>query len=595
VDRIDAFLAQADEVLSLIETKDRVRTPEGARRYGEPIGAEIILNIPATVGETAMKRRAHDAEIQQYAWDHTPPEQRDRIVARTLDVRDKGKIAIAIEEAFFDVLDTGRFLNQFDTGTSMGTLDNEWRALAEETTFGIEPDAFASSRPIYGYVSEPGWELQHQVNQYGEIRVVLKDSVRNRTTMTAGDSLTTSAVPIPVVGDVTDRQVFNAIERSPKKDKPNGKITGINWDAGKYADENDKDTFYESWYYEAQIHGGVYLSDIDYVMLGDGYPQEYIDKAKKAAKKYGFTIRLYNESDFPEGKADQVLSLIEEKRVVRDAAYWGAPVGTPLPLRRKPTGSMFSMPSRNTFQYGTIEGPIHTTESRPGARVEMAFDDFDYWQGNYAIRTVSAQMMGIEGVQSYGDEVGPQEVVRAIDTGAINPGDFVHYDGDYNDPDRTAQWVVDKVSEHVNATWVLMQASKAAKPSTYPVYRGLAIGLGHPLLDAKPGDTITFPISAFAPDRLTAKSFGQSGVEDEIPVVLVLEKGARIVANTTDVSSVQNGRGGWVERPVEFVAQGKFEVVKTQTFPAPKYDNEFRVTIRQTHYFDIDSGEYVHV
>jgi hypothetical protein len=32
---------------------------------------------------------------------------------------------------------------------------------------------------------------------------------------------------------------------------------------------------------------------------------------------------------------EAVLSTVEEKRVVRDAAYWGAPVGTPLPLPKK--------------------------------------------------------------------------------------------------------------------------------------------------------------------------------------------------------------------------------------------------------------------
>jgi len=292
---------------------------------------------------------------------------------------------------------------------------------------------------------------------------------------------------------------------------------------------------------------------------------------------------------------------IEDKGVrhVRDAAYWGAPVGTPLPLHgERPTGPSFSMPSRDTFQYGTISGPIHTEESRPGARIEMAFDDFDYWQGNYAVRTVSARMMGIEGVQSYGDDVGPHEVIDAIDTGAINPDNFVHYEGDYNDPDRTPKWVMDKVNEHVNATWVLMQASKRTILH-HLVYRGIAVKDDHPLMSAKKGDTISFPISAFSPDFFNARSFSLQEQEGESSVVFVLQPGAHVAHNHADVSSVKDG-DEWVERPIETVAQGKFEVVGVKTVPGG--GNIFMspeptrvIAIKQTHYFDIDSGEYVHV
>ncbi len=91
------------------------------------------------------------------------------------------KINSTIDAAHL-ILEDGRFETQFESGTSGGNYDPELRANAERSGLGIPVDLPAAERPVYGYTTGTA-------SQYGEIQWVLKDSVRERTTITLGDSL----------------------------------------------------------------------------------------------------------------------------------------------------------------------------------------------------------------------------------------------------------------------------------------------------------------------------------------------------------------------------------------------------------------------
>lgn len=141
-------------------------------------------------------------------------------------------------------------LNEVDThfggGTEVHKMYREAREKLENGTWGIPKDV---QQPLYGYMDRKltiprttGNTLQDpSVSMYGQIQVILKDDIKNRTTITLGDSLNTKRTPVEVnqalEGNLSEAQVSSAV------------------DVGAYD------------YYEAQIHGGLSISDIKEIKL----------------------------------------------------------------------------------------------------------------------------------------------------------------------------------------------------------------------------------------------------------------------------------------------------------------------------------------
>jgi hypothetical protein len=154
----------------------------------------------------------------------------------------------ATETRLRQALDDGRLKTQFETGTSSGVLDTQMRANFEAMDFGYDPVTFpAAQRPVYGYVSVGGVrgasDLDGAVSGYGNIQIVLRDSVRPRITVTAGDSLDLRQTRRPSPIDRIDYRSTAGHDR----------------------------TYDERWllnsYVEAQIHGGVTWDDVAEVVF----------------------------------------------------------------------------------------------------------------------------------------------------------------------------------------------------------------------------------------------------------------------------------------------------------------------------------------
>lgn len=158
----------------------------------------------------------------------------------------------------------GRFKTQFETGRSRGYLSPETRSDAENKGLGF-PSGVENNkrlRPIYGYIAGVGSEA----SSYGEIELIFKKSVRNRTTVTCGDSL----------GGFQSHDVAGTPLIKPD-------IEGIDGSAydvvrGKLRHE----------YMEAQIHGGAKISEVETVKFhsncfrhGALLDAEYADYEKK--------------------------------------------------------------------------------------------------------------------------------------------------------------------------------------------------------------------------------------------------------------------------------------------------------------------------
>ena len=146
------------------------------------------------------------------------------------------------------IVDEGRFKTQFETNTSNGTLDQGFRASAENKGLGIPKDIDPSERPIYGYVSHI--DQPELVEHYGDMEFVLKDSVKDRTTVTASDSLYNAEI----------NQVTGTPARNSTRAGMDGEVVEI------YNEEWDKIV-----YVEAQIQGGVTMADVDHLILHYNY------------------------------------------------------------------------------------------------------------------------------------------------------------------------------------------------------------------------------------------------------------------------------------------------------------------------------------
>ena len=160
------------------------------------------------------------------------------------------------------ILDIGRFRSQVYPGvnpTSQVTsvLPQDRRRIEREV-FGLPEKSHADTHPVYGYIGNPDekrgetFDALH-VDQYGDARIVFKDSVRPRTTVVYGDSLANfdAHLVIPAPVDAFD---WDAFGKSLKGTRDNPFISSI-----------DSDINWNRTYFDAQIHGGVTLDDIDYV------------------------------------------------------------------------------------------------------------------------------------------------------------------------------------------------------------------------------------------------------------------------------------------------------------------------------------------
>jgi hypothetical protein len=197
-----------------------------------------------------------------YPWNptlkYTKPEeflnpQNYKFYAKELKEAAAAPLAMRIDKnSLQKVIKDGRFksLSEVDTnfGGSREIVEGyrQNRIRLENGTWGIPKDV---QQPLYGYMDRQitiprttGNTLQDpSVSFYGEIQIILKDDVKNRTTITLGDSLNTNRTPVEVnqalEGNLSNAQVSSAV------------------DIGAYD------------YYEAQIHGGLSITDIKEIKL----------------------------------------------------------------------------------------------------------------------------------------------------------------------------------------------------------------------------------------------------------------------------------------------------------------------------------------
>ena len=157
-------------------------------------------------------------------------------------------------QATLDMLQSGKFKTLFESGTSRGNSMDSIRRVQEFTLFGYLP-SFSGQRPIYGVTAPDGLTEGNldATHHYGPIKLVMKPDVNSRSTWTESDSLSLAS---------TASSFSNPTKHALFSQELKGDLLSF----------AKSDSGYERFdYTEAQIHGGVALSDVAYIVIDDRF------------------------------------------------------------------------------------------------------------------------------------------------------------------------------------------------------------------------------------------------------------------------------------------------------------------------------------
>lgn len=266
---------------------------------GRPAGP--TLPPPSAIGQPVrpnISQAMRDRQAQQWQaalQQYKPAGMTDE--AFTLQVREHVRRELALGETSTrrsvrsarNIIQEGRFKSQFETGRSGGALTPSGRADIENRmfeyplpstinrrVFDMTHDDFnkafpGEKRPIYGYVNDPRTDVDG-AEWYGDVRFVMKSEVRQKSTITNGDSLGGAFSPTHFDDDNLEYLTLGSYN-SP-----------LNWKIGA------------NGYTEVQYHGGLFLEDVAEVVL-------------PRATRIG-TSTMGSRSDF-----DEIIRLLEDRKI----------------------------------------------------------------------------------------------------------------------------------------------------------------------------------------------------------------------------------------------------------------------------------------
>lgn len=215
----------------------------------------------------AAPKQSQDAALRAQAHGYLSVEDYYRASLDHLrQMTSKASVASRVSQrGLHSILQDGRMKTQFETKDSAGMLDNETRRDAENLLFNTDRNITPTKRPVYGYLTDDPEEVNadtgawNQLMYYGDVTLVFKPEVRKRTTFMFGDTIASA------YADMTDYTPEQYDLFPAPLEQPN--LNTYHHSYGDIMDiEHIQDTPNES-YTEAQVHGGITLKDIAYVVL----------------------------------------------------------------------------------------------------------------------------------------------------------------------------------------------------------------------------------------------------------------------------------------------------------------------------------------
>jgi hypothetical protein len=177
----------------------------------------------------------------------------------------RNDIAVSVvtpEKNLLAIINSGEIQNGYVSGNSqrsyaykLGTPD-DFRMEVENEAFGLTNKSPLSERPVYGFVDSPGINDDPSF-AYGEAKIVLNPDIKERSTVTIGDSLDTAEKGWTAKFNLTTAPLL-ASDPNPKD------IFHPNVEGGDIVQLlTPSEPYYQKGgYVEAQIHGGLKTSDI---------------------------------------------------------------------------------------------------------------------------------------------------------------------------------------------------------------------------------------------------------------------------------------------------------------------------------------------
>lgn len=201
--------------------------------------------------------------------------------------------------------DDGVYRTQFETGVSSGGLDEVLagaRRRWEQAMFdGAYDDASPAERPRYG-----GLDLLPHPDgacpRFGSTHLRLRPHVLSRATFSWGDS-----VLLPTAVGTWDR-IEPVLAAAAAADDP--ELAGRRRPGPERLDH----------YVEAQVHGGLHLSDVEAVVTDPSYRGTAVERHLAAAcERYGAALRWHDGYALPLDALDEAFRGPEPVRLARTA------------------------------------------------------------------------------------------------------------------------------------------------------------------------------------------------------------------------------------------------------------------------------------
>lgn len=228
-------------------------------------------------------------------------------------------------EAIAEMLGSGRYKSQFETGTSMGSLSPAARKLAEYEASGVPRNLDPQLRPVYGFphTSSDSPVETEVADAYGGAVIELKNTpeVRARTTVSFSDSLGAQAPAFPVeteVGYLSDEELL-AWLRNPHDDFPNfiipiiaAELESLGLPVTISPLDLDDRMAGQGDYGELQIHGGFSLGDVEAIHLADDQLREISSDTVRSLNENGIKVLDMFEREVTPDELDEADEFLDE-------------------------------------------------------------------------------------------------------------------------------------------------------------------------------------------------------------------------------------------------------------------------------------------
>lgn len=297
----DETRAARDADGNYVEEKASMKYPEWKEKYlkenktplknnkknGNMKENEEAIEIPITLKNFEEHSKKWKTEIIDNI---LTEEEQKNLKNKITNIIDNSELSMRYKSIHLEnLVNTNKFMNQFETGTSGGGLSEVHRMNASKNLFGhnLRKKDFIYSEK-YGYLSDRSYVKDYNyafkgdgVFQYGDIIVRFnKEKLKGKITYTLDDSLGIGATKASVAGDFNSNFGIG-IDKARLKTYYTGISELKDTDSAIELTEKLRETNGRFRYFELQYHGNISLDDVDEMCFTGNLPSDEVLKKLK--------------------------------------------------------------------------------------------------------------------------------------------------------------------------------------------------------------------------------------------------------------------------------------------------------------------------